>query len=69
MSGLLSADEVATRLGVSPSTLSKWRTRGRGPSFVKVGALVRYPAAKVDEWLDGQLRSETAGSRRQTSSR
>lgn len=47
----LSAPELARLLSVSASTLKKWRWLGKGPGFVHVGALVRYPRMAVDAWL------------------
>lgn len=53
MSDLLTPAELAVMLGMSPRTLANWRSYGRGPEYVKLGAeppegkqdrrLVRYP--------------------------
>ncbi|MFB9650503.1 helix-turn-helix domain-containing protein [Curtobacterium pusillum] len=43
--------EVADLLRVKPNTLEKWRSRGRGPAFVKDGRLIRYHPRAVDAWL------------------
>ena len=52
MTTLLDPKALAARLGVSTITLSKWRVRGTGPRFVKVGARrVGYSADEVDAWL------------------
>lgn len=48
---LLTAKEVAKRLGVQPDTLSKWRQQDKGPKYQKLGATVRYRKADVDEFL------------------
>lgn len=32
---------------VTTGTLSNWRSKGRGPAFVKFGKVVRYPIASV----------------------
>lgn len=50
-SELLTTEEVAARLKVSPKTLSKWRTRGTGPPYFKVGRCVRYQWEAVQAWL------------------
>lgn len=42
---------LASRLGVSRATLQSWRYAGRGPRFIKLGRLIRYSAADVDEFL------------------
>jgi hypothetical protein len=39
---LITSDEAAAFLGLSPRTLEGWRTRGDGPDFVRMGAAVRY---------------------------
>ncbi len=46
---LLSRQQAADMLGVREQTLRRWACERRGPSFVKVGALVRY---RRDELLD-----------------
>lgn len=49
---LLSASEVADLLGVSISTLAIWRCTKRYPlPYLKVGRLVRYRRADVDQFL------------------
>jgi len=52
--------EAASRLGLSASTLNKWRTQGRGPQFVKLGRSVCYRTADLDSWLQDQTRSSTS---------
>ena len=39
---LVVPEDAARELVVTPGTLAAWRSRGRGPAFVKVGSLVRY---------------------------
>ena len=51
--------ELAELCGVREGTLAAWRHRSkkeptapaRGPRFVKLGRVVRYPAASVQAWL------------------
>lgn len=38
---------------VTTGTLSNWRSKGRGPSFVKIGKSVRYPLAAVQAYEAG----------------
>jgi predicted DNA-binding transcriptional regulator AlpA len=56
---LLRPEAVAEQLGVSTSTLAKWRLRGIGPAFVKIGPrLVGYYQDSIDEFLaKGERRS------------
>lgn len=49
---LLTEAEVAEKLQVSLACLRRWRLEKRGPRFIKVGVLVRYPAESLDEWFD-----------------
>lgn len=49
--GLLTQDELATMLDVSPDTLREWRRLRQGPDFVKTGKGVMYREVDVQEWL------------------
>jgi hypothetical protein len=57
--------ELAARLRVSPRTLEKWRRRGTGPAFRKVGARALYPTDAVTRWLEGNG-AKAPSSRRAT---
>jgi excisionase family DNA binding protein len=47
----LSSDYVAEWLALTRNTLEKWRVRGEGPPFVKVGGRVRYRRSDVLAWV------------------
>jgi hypothetical protein len=48
-SNLLTPQDVATRLGVSITTLATWRcTKRYALTYVKIGRLVRYRLADVE---------------------
>lgn len=49
--GLLTQDELALMLDVSPDTLREWRRLKQGPDFVKTGKGVMYREVDVQEWL------------------
>jgi excisionase family DNA binding protein len=49
---LLTEPEVAQRLRVSLACLRRWRLERRGPRFLKVGSLVRYPSEELDRWIE-----------------
>lgn len=49
---LMTEREVASNTGISISLLRQMRRRGDGPAFVKVGALVRYPATAFTAWVE-----------------
>jgi hypothetical protein len=46
---LMSTKQAAEMLGTTTGTLKSWRSRGLGPTWVKLGAAVRYD---VEELLD-----------------
>lgn len=43
---------VAKYLGVSPKTIDRWLSEGRGPKGLKVGAHVRFRPADVNTFLE-----------------
>ena len=49
---LLTADDVAKLLSCSPRSLRRLADQGSVPRPVKVGGLVRWRRAAIDEWLD-----------------
>lgn len=51
---------LASRLGLSRSTLQSWRYAGRGPRFVKLGRLVRYRSTDVEAFLLANTRGKIA---------
>ena len=57
---LLTEQQAAIYLGLSPRTLQNWRVRGIGPAFMKIGRLVRYRRQDVADWAGAQLRQSTS---------
>ena len=54
---LLTPDEVADVLGVTPRTLTVWRSEKRyALPYVKSGRLVRYRADDVQDFINSRLR-------------
>ncbi len=51
MQPLIDEKACAGLVGCVVSTLQKWRVRGDGPPFVKVGRLVRYRPEDVEAWV------------------
>ncbi len=55
---LLTSEEAAVLLGIKPNTLEIWRTKGKGPEFVKLGnakqAPVRYIKSILVDWIAAQ---------------
>lgn len=50
----LSVAEVTRRLGISVRSLSRLRTTGLGPPYVKIGRRVAYSPVRLAEWLERQ---------------
>lgn len=51
---------AAERIGLAAKTLENMRTRGNGPSFVKMGRSVRYRIADLDAWMADRVISSTS---------
>jgi hypothetical protein len=54
IAGYSSEQETAAALCVTIRTLRKWRQRGMGPPWVKVGRRVVYSDDSRTTWLKGQ---------------
>lgn len=48
---LLTAQQLAAELGMTPRYLADLRTRRRGPDYIRHGKLVRYRRSAIDRWL------------------
>ena len=60
---LITPKKVAEDLFTSKSTLSKWRLKGIGPKFVKIGPrAVAYPKDEIESWLRSNLKTSTSGT-------
>lgn len=57
---LMTTQELAEFLKVSPSYLNKDRLTGRGIPFVKIGASVRYRLSDVLRFTEGRVRRSTS---------
>jgi excisionase family DNA binding protein len=57
---LLTQEQVAEVLQVSPRTLEDWRLRGGGPPFIKPSRrCVRYSRTALEAWVERQTVSNT----------
>ncbi len=56
----LSETELAQQWGVSPKTLQRWRTEGRGPRYLKLSKRVVYPVAEVQLFESNALYASTS---------
>jgi predicted DNA-binding transcriptional regulator AlpA len=55
MDKLFAEHEVASLLRVDRATLRRWREKGTGPKFLRIGPkLIRYRQDALTSFLDGQ---------------
>jgi predicted DNA-binding transcriptional regulator AlpA len=58
---ILLTREASSYLHASESTLEKWRIRGDGPPFIRIGSRkVGYLRTDLDEWLASRRRTSTS---------
>jgi hypothetical protein len=57
---IMTTEEAAAYLSVSPIFLAKARVAGRGPKFSKLGGAVRYRLLEIHRWMDKCEHSNTA---------
>lgn len=57
----LTPRQAAAYLGLaSDKSLAKWRVIGGGPTFIKLGRLVRYRERDLAAWMDTRRRNSTS---------
>lgn len=59
---LSAADAAAYLGGLSTQTMANWRSAGKGPRFVRLGARIVYRVADLDAYLEKHA-SKHRGSR------
>jgi predicted DNA-binding transcriptional regulator AlpA len=57
---MLRTPEASSYTGLAKATLERFRVRGGGPRFVKVGAAVMYDPCDLDAWLEQHKRASTS---------
>lgn len=60
MENLISAEDAATKLNISPSTLAKMRLSGSSPRYIKLGRRVAYRPSDLERWITEQSFSSTS---------
>jgi predicted DNA-binding transcriptional regulator AlpA len=50
-SNVLNEHQAASILGCSAALMRKWRRLGEGPSYSKIGRLVRYSQSDIETFL------------------
>ena len=56
---MMNETELAARWNLSPKTLQRWRSEGRGPRYMKMSKLVVYPIDEVFDFESRALHSAT----------
>jgi hypothetical protein len=62
---VLNENELAQRWGLSPKTLQRWRSEGRGPRYLKLSKRVSYPPGvghRVRAWRPARLDLRARGA-------
>ncbi len=57
---LLTTQQAAWLMRVSPKTLARMRMEGRGPCFVKIGRSVRYRQSDLLGWISANTYGSTS---------
>ena len=60
MNKLLTEQQVAEQLSITTNTLRKWRWLGKGPTFIKIGAAVRYEADTLATLIRSNVKTSTS---------
>lgn len=61
MQNVMRVAEAARLLGLSASTLNKFRLSGLGPPFIRLGSrAVGYRLSDIEIWLDARRRTSTS---------
>lgn len=53
--GRMNNAQAASYLGISKATLNGWRTRRKGPPYLKLGERVFYRREDLDEFISASL--------------
>ncbi|AOG09850.1 helix-turn-helix transcriptional regulator [Agrobacterium sp. RAC06] len=60
MDHLISAEQAASILNISPSTLAKMRLSGVSPRSIKLGRRVAYRPSDLEAWIEAQSFQSTS---------
>jgi predicted DNA-binding transcriptional regulator AlpA len=63
---MMSVDDVAIEIGCCSRSVRRWADSGRMPRPIKLGSLVRWPRAVIEQWIaDGcpNVRNASKGGR------
>lgn len=58
---LMTSDEMCRYLNIGPGTARNWRTRGYGPTYVRISSrCIRYQRRVLDEWIAARAVGSTS---------
>lgn len=60
MENLLSASQLAKRLGISLRLLEQLIARGEVPPYIRLGRLRRWSPAHIEKWIEDQVQAQGA---------
>jgi len=60
---MMTETEAAELANLSVKTLRNWRLKGGGPTYAKLGSLVRYRRRDLASWVDRNLTQSTSQER------
>lgn len=49
---VLTTNQLSKDLGISKSTLARWRLNGTGPKYIKFGHRVLYKQSEIDRYME-----------------
>ncbi|GMM62379.1 helix-turn-helix transcriptional regulator [Novosphingobium pituita] len=60
---VLTTEEAAKLLKLSQPTMNRFRVKGDGPVYVKLGGAVRYRQCDLETWLESRTTRSTSEER------
>jgi excisionase family DNA binding protein len=55
----LTPDEVAERMRITRGTLANWRSRGKGPKFIRFGQRILYSEQQISRFIEECVNEKT----------
>lgn len=52
---LITEEEAAEIMKISPKTLGDLRRKGQGPAYIKIGGSIRYEKNHLIKWVENQF--------------
>jgi predicted DNA-binding transcriptional regulator AlpA len=52
---ILTTQQAAKLANQQPMTMSKWRSRGKGPPYLRLGGKIRYRLSDIRKWIESSV--------------